>query len=188
MATIRVGGWDPSLSNFGMVKGDLDLDTGLFEPIELKLVTTSATKNKTTRTNSDDLRRSRELFKGVHEFFTDVELVFVELPVGSQSSRAQTSYGVCIGVAASIKAPLIECTASQLKLAVTNNKTASKAAMIQAMTTLYPELNWLTKKSKGVVSYTDANEHLADALAAIHAGVQTEQFKELLIVFKSIGN
>jgi hypothetical protein len=33
---------------------------------------------------------------------------------------------------------------------------------------------------------TKANEHLADAIAAVHAGVQTQQFKQAAAIYRSM--
>ena len=59
---IKVVGVDPSMSNFGLAIGTLDLDTDKLEIHGLELVETKAggTK-KNVRVNSDDLRRAKEL-------------------------------------------------------------------------------------------------------------------------------
>lgn len=57
--TIRVVGVDPSMSNFGLAMGTLDLETDKLDVYELALVETKAGGNKkTVRVNSDDLRQS----------------------------------------------------------------------------------------------------------------------------------
>lgn len=181
MAIITIAGIDPSLNNFGLAKGIVDLNTLSVELHELALVTTesNATNKKVVRKNSDDLERARKLYTGLHEFIDDVDLVSVEIPVGSQSARAMASYGVCIGVLASIGQPFIQVTPDEVKLSTAGSKTASKAQMIQWATNMYPNLNWLTSKRNGLETYTAKNEHLADAVAAIHAGLLTDQFKFL---------
>ncbi len=99
---IKVVGVDPSMSNFGLAIGTLDLDIDKLEIHGLELVETKAggTK-KNVRVNSDDLRRAKEIWRTARPIIEQAHIVFCELPVGSQSSRAQTSYGVCIGVLAS---------------------------------------------------------------------------------------
>lgn len=180
MKTITVAGLDPSLSNFGMVKGSLDLESGILTVTQIQLIETKPeSKNKTVRKNSIDLERSRKLYKELTEFIKDVDLVCVEIPVGSQSARAMTSYGICIGLLASIDLPLIQVTPTEVKLAATNSKTASKAEMINWAVLNYPEAQWLTVTRKGITNFVDKNEHMADALAAIVAGVQTDIFKQL---------
>ncbi len=181
MATVSIVGIDPSLNNFGLAKGIVDLDTLSVELHELALVTTESntTNKKVVRKNSDDLDRARKLHIELHEFLKGVDLVSVEIPVGSQSARAMASYGVCIGVLASIQQPFIQVTPTEVKLCSVGSKTASKDQMIQWATNLYPNLNWLTTSRNGGQVITTKNEHLADAIAAIHAGLLTDQFKFL---------
>lgn len=178
MTTLKVAGLDPSMSNFGMVKGDLDLKLGSFIITDLLLEETkSDTKNKkSVRKNSDDLNRARKIHTALKTFIEDVDMVFVEIPVGSQSARAMASYGMCIGIIGSITQAMIQVTPTEVKVAATGNKTASKADMIDWATKTYPYAEWLTKKVKGVVTHVNKNEHLADAVAAIHAGVKTDEF------------
>lgn len=58
---ITVVGIDPSMSNFGVAVGTLDLETDELEVHGLTLVETKAGNNKkTVRVNSDDLRRARK--------------------------------------------------------------------------------------------------------------------------------
>ena len=180
---MRIAGVDPSLSNFGMAKGNLDFDQGhpVFDLAELFLQESKSDKAnaKVVRKNSDDLNRARSLHDAMQEFIKDVDLVIVEVPVGSQSARAMASYGVCVGLLASIAQPLIQVTPSEVKLAAVGSKTASKAEMITWATEMYPDAKWLRHKQKGQWKLGNKNEHLADAVAAIHAGLATENFKQM---------
>ena len=161
---LRVAGLDPSMSNFGMVKGNLDLTTGVLSDLQLVLQSTSPdSSNKTVRKNSQDLTRARQLSAALVEFLNDVDMA---------------SYGICIGVLSHVSNPMIQVTPSEVKVAATGLKTASKQQMIDWATTRYSEAEWITKKVKGITTFTNANEHLADALAAIHAGVLTDEFKQ----------
>lgn len=170
-----VAGLDPSLRNFGMVKGNLDPTTGHLELTELLLQETSTLpKNKVVRKNSEDLNRARVLYQALISFLTDVDMVFVEIPVGSQSSRAMASYGICIGLIATISTAMIQVTPTEVKVAATGSKTASKDHMIQWAITTYPDAEWLRRGN----SFLNKNEHLADATAAIHAGITTDEFKQ----------
>lgn len=181
---MKIGGLDPSLNNFGMAKGDLCLSSGSLSSLELLLSTTQAANKKTVRKNSDDLRRAKEHFQSFHSFFSDVDVICVEIPVGSQSARSMASYGVCVGLIASIGKPLIQVTPAEVKLAATQDKKASKEDMINWAVENYPQANWYTHQRKGVESFTAKNEHLADALAAIYAGVKTDDFKTMMAFFK----
>lgn len=180
MASLTIMGLDPSMNNFGMVVGELDLTTGGLSNLKMMLSSPDKPKTaKSVRQNSKDLNHAKQQYAGLHAFLNThtPDVICVEIPVGSQSARAMASYGMCIGILASIDKPLIQVTPTEVKLATGLSKTASKADMIQWATETYPEANWLTKKQKGDVTYTLANEHLADALAAIYAGVKTDQFK-----------
>lgn len=181
MSNLTIMGLDPSMNNFGMVVGKLDLDTGELSNVYLSLSSPSKTTDKkTVRQNSKDLDHARQQYNNLHNFIEihKPDLVCVEIPVGSQSARAMASYGMCIGVIASINLPLIQVTPTEVKMAAVKSKTATKQEMIDWATKLCPDASsWLTHKSKGVLTLTQANEHLADALAAICAGVKTDQFK-----------
>lgn len=180
MSILNIGGFDPSMSNFGMVKGLLDSEEGTFVLSAMHLETTSPTKDKSIRKNLQDFERARKLFVAAKAFFEGVDVICVELPVGSQSAAAMKSYGVCIALAAALEMPMIYVTAAEVKIAGAGNKTSSKKEMVSWGTSEYPEAPWLTRKLKGKQEYLDKNEHLADALAAIHAGVITPQFENYI--------
>lgn len=181
MSVIKIGGFDPSMSNFGMSKGEYCTEAELLIIKELRLQKTSSSNNKSVRKNSDDLRRAKELQAAMQSFFKDVDVVCVEIPVGSQSARAMASYGMCIGILASLNKPLIQVTPSEVKIAATGSKAATKGDMIRWATGRHPELPWRARKTKGIWSLLNDNEHLADSIAAIEAAIETDQFKLLTI-------
>lgn len=185
---IKVVGIDPSLRNFGIVKADLDLTTMDFKITGMHLVESedNAKKAKTVRKNSDDLRRARLLHEGFVEACKDASFAFIEVPVGSQSARAMASYGICIGVLAACPIAMIQVTPTEVKLAGTGIKSASKGEMIAAATDAHPYAKWLTRKSKGEMVLLADNEHLADATFAIKAGIATDEFKQAVAVLKTM--
>ncbi|MDC9581922.1 hypothetical protein PSI15_10150 [Xenorhabdus sp. PR6a] len=184
---IKIAGIDPSMSNFGVVFGELDITTNQIVKIErMELVQTESGDKKSVRVNSDDLRRASEIWKKVKPIIDQAQLVFCELPIGSQSSRAQTSYGICIGVLACIDKPLIQITPIEIKQFVANKKTTTKEEIIEWAVGKHPEAPWLRRKEKGVVKLVNKNEHLADAVAAIHAGIQTDQYRQISTVISSL--
>lgn len=183
MTILKIASIDPSLSNFGLAKGTIDISHEAF-PVtlsELQLVETDTDRSarKVVRRNSEDLERARKLLRGMQRFIADADMVFVEVPVGSQSARSMASYGICIGVLASIGKPLIQVTPTEVKLAAVGSKTASKSEMIEWASKLHPDLNWLVSRGK----MTAKNEHLADAIGAIYAGVLTDEFARAASVF-----
>jgi len=185
---IKVVGIDISLNNIGICKGDiLGGDLSVREVCLIQPPKADAQSKKQVRKNSDDLRRARWLHDGLHEAIKGANLICVEMPVGSQSARAMASYGVCVGVLASIKTAMIEVTPTDVKLAGAGIKTATKQDMIDWATRKHPEANWKRVKRGGELMLTNDNEHMADALAAIYAGMKTAEFKALISMVGSLG-
>lgn len=184
---VKIAGLDPSMSNFGVVFGELDITTGQVVRIErMELIQTESGDKKSVRVNSDDLRRASEIWKRAKPIINQAQLVFCELPVGSQSSRAQTSYGICIGVLACVDKPLIQVTPIEIKQFVAGRKTTTKEEIITWATQKHPEAPWIKRKEKGVEKYVNKNEHLADAIAAIYTGIQTDQYRQISTVISSL--
>lgn len=185
---LNVIGIDPSLNNMGFAKARVNTETYKIEVIDLILAETAPDKKsaKVVRKNSDDLARAKLLHDALQRETAGCSFAFVEIPVGSQSSRAMASYGICIGVLASCKLPLIQVTPTEVKLAGYGTKTATKQDMINWAVKKYPNANWLTRKLKGEIVLMNDNEHLADAVAAIEAGISTDQFMRSLSFFNAV--
>lgn len=183
MSIIQVIGVDPALRNFGFAVAKVDTETNEIKSIEsLELVKTEDDAGKKVRRNSDDLRRAREHVKALQRLSdpsNGTTVAFVEVPVGSQSARAMASYGVCIGVLASCKCGMVEVTPTEVKVAATGHKTATKEEMIDWATGLFPKAPWLKRTVKGKTVLKNENEHLADAVGAINAGLQTSQWAQI---------
>ena len=95
------------------------------------------------------------------------------------------SYGVCVGILGAIRAsgvPLIEVTATEVKKTFTGDKNATKQLMIDTAVNLYPDANFPRWRGE-IVSKA---EHVADAIAAIHAGVNTSTFENLMRLFRKV--
>lgn len=175
---IRIVGLDPSLSNFGISEGTLDIDTNEVVIEKFYLVETEASKNKKqVRVNSDDLRRLTEIFTTLKPVVDNAQLVFAELPVGSQSSRAMVSYAGCLGVLSCINKPMIQLTPTEIKQHVSGRKDTTKQEIIDWAVAKQPDAPWLKRKSKGVETLVNKNEHLADSVVAIYAGLNTDQYR-----------
>ncbi len=186
---IKIIGIDPSLRNFGIAIGVYDSETKKFDVIDLKLVSTSPSNEKRVRKNSQDLESARALFKGVCEIIESYRptYAFVEVPHGSQSARSMASYGICIGLLASLPIPIIQVTAQENKVRAVNHKTASKEEMIAWASKKFPKAPWIKRKLKGEEVMVEKNEHLADAIGAINAGVQTDEWRNISSFMSSIG-
>lgn len=181
MGLIQVAGLDPSLQNLGMVKGVLNTSPLFNNQLtlrEIQLVQTKPdNKNKQARKSFQDLERARVLYQGLHRFISDVDAVFVEMPIGSQNAASMKSYGMCIMAIASIGKPLFQISPEEVKKAAVGDKNATKNTMIQWATTKHPEVQWFSHQGKIVAK----NEHVADATAAIYAGVLSDQFKQAMV-------
>lgn len=185
---IRVVGFDPSMSNWGiargiLVPGDAHSDA-VIEIHDLSVIKTQAEKAKQIRRNSDDLDRAESLMKGAMAAAEGAQAIFVEVPVNSQSARAAVAYGLCVGILGALRAmgiPFFEVNPTEVKLAATGDKNASKIDMINWATGLYPQAPWPTQTVKGATSIVASTaEHMADAVAAIHAGIASKSFKQML--------
>lgn len=192
MQKIRVCGFDPSMRNWGIAVADLDLESGLLDTPTLSIIQPRDDKSKQVRKNSKDLALAKQLFEGAYAHAKDCKVVFVEVPVGSQSARAMASYGVCVGVLGSLSGlgmHIIEVSPEETKKAMTGNKTATKDAMIAAAIDVYPFANWPRQERNGATfkkgDLKGEAEHVADAIGAIHAGCATPTFQTLLTLLRS---
>lgn len=185
---IKVVGQDPSLRNWGLAVGHLDVDTHKLEISFLTLTNPELSKGKQVRQNSNDLESAFQLYKEASEVSAGAHAVFVEVPVGSQSARAMASYGICVGVLGALRAngiPFFEVTPTEVKLASVGNKTATKQEMIQWAMKKHPEANWPIYRQHGKDMVSEAKaEHMADAIAAIYAGLSCNAFKQVLPFIK----
>jgi Holliday junction resolvasome RuvABC endonuclease subunit len=182
--SIRVVGQDPSLRNWGLAVGTYDLETKKLVIDTLDLTNPELVKSKQVRQNSFDLESAFQLYTGAVAAAQGAHAVFVEVPVGSQSARAMASYGICVGVLGALRAngiPFFEVTPTEVKLAAVGNKTATKQDMIKWAMAAHPEANWPTYQQKGSTMVSEAKaEHMADAIAAIYAGLSCNSFQQML--------
>ena len=192
MNKIRVCGFDPSMRNWGMAVADLDLKSGLLDVPTLSIIQPRDEKSKQVRKNSKDLALAKQLFEGAYNTAKSCKVVFVEVPVGSQSARAMASYGVCVGVLGSLAGlgiTIIEVSPEENKKALTGIKHATKEAMISAAMAEYPTANWPRQERNGATfkkgDLKAEAEHVADAIGAIHAGCATPTFQTLLKLLRS---
>lgn len=178
----KVVGFDPSLRNWGISKGTLSPD-GL-QIHEVDLINPALSTGKQVRQNSLDLESAKQLCAGALAAAAGADAIFVEVPVGSQSARAMASYGICVGILGALRAtgiPFFEVTPNEVKLTTVGKKTATKQEMIEWAMNAHPEANWPTYNRLGKLQFSEAKaEHMADATAAIYAGIATNEFQQLL--------
>lgn len=183
---LPVCGMDPSLANWGMAEGRFNLATGFLDDVVLTVASTKKNKSKQIRTNSDDLQRAHDLATSVFEVGMRNKVIFVECPVGSQSADGMKAYGIVIGVLGSLRAngiQIIEVTAAEVKKSLSGNPLATKAEMIKAGVSHYPQANWPLYRGR---INSGIAEHMADSLGAIHAGVNTPVFQNVMRIFAEV--
>ncbi len=184
MTSVRVCGMDPSLRNWGIAKGIYCLDSGVLTIDQLRVINPVLATGKSVRQNSLDLESAHQLHKGALAAAEGAHGVFVEVPVGSQSARAMASYGICVGVLGALRSagtPFFEVTPIEVKLSACGKKTATKQEMIAWAMKRHPEAPWPLYVEHGVKLVSEAKaEHMADAVAAIYAGIASNQFQQML--------
>lgn len=184
MSVLAVTGFDPSLRHWGVAQGYYDTQTHAIEITHLAVIEPVITKGKTIRVNSKDLAAAVQLAEAVRGYVQGQQAIFVEMPSGTQNARGAAAYGVCVGVLGALRATgkvFTELTPTQVKL-VTGNKNATKKEMISWACEKYPQANWPSYQRAGSRIISEAKaEHMADAVAAIHAGVTGDIFKQLLL-------
>ncbi|WP_421991756.1 hypothetical protein [Roseococcus sp.] len=184
--SLKVVGFDPSLTHWGIAEAELDMQTGYLSTPRLRVIEPTKINHKQVRQNSEDLHVAEQLADAAFRTGREADVAFVEVPVGSQSARAMCSYGICVGILAALRSEgvqIIEVTASEVKLALSGMKNATKTQQIEAAVALYPDSEWPrhTQNGKGYKKgdLQSRAEHVADAVGAIHAGVLTPTFKNL---------
>lgn len=189
---LTVLGVDTAFANMGFARMKLDIDTMELTLDRLRTVSTEKQtgKKKAIRQNSDDLRRGRELFAAIHAELEGCDVVFAEIPSGAQHARSALGFGISLGVLASIEKPLVEVMPVDTKLASVGTKTAEKSEVISWAASLYPEAQWRryakdTPKNRAGDLHLD-NEHEADAIGVVHAGIQMQTFKDLLSMWRTV--
>ena len=179
---MKVLGFDPSFRNWGYVKGDLDVSTGVFTPEVIGVLSYPVEKAKTVRKNSKDIEYIVRLIDDLVDLIDDVSLIFAEVPHGSQGARASVGYGVCVALLAVIQQSgksLIEVSATEVKAVVGTGK-VTKKLVIEWVTERFPDLNYPMSRGKLASSV----EHIADAIVTVHAGLCTQEFLRIKPLLK----
>lgn len=183
MARLNVLGMDPSMNNWGIAAGNLITETSQLTIAHLACTRIAEAKGKQVRQNSHDLRTAQGLTEGVLPF-KKAHIVFAEIPQGSQSSRGSLGAGMCIGVLGALRAlgcQFIEVTPTEVKMASVGKKTATKAEMIEWAMATFPNAPWPLHHGKINAGMA---EHMADACAAIVAGLRTNEYQQIAAIMR----
>jgi len=191
---IKFAGLDASMRNLGIalgtyymgekrMQGMVDLPDGyVIERVEL--VQTFPSKDKKVRKSSQDYESCRTMYCKMASYLNDwmPQIVFAEMPTGSQSANGMKSYGISLMLLGTIGVPVIQVSPMEVKVAAVDSKNASKDTMIKWAVKKWPSVQWLRRTVKGENTLLKRNEHMADACAAVEAGMKTDQWKQLLSV------
>lgn len=178
---MRVWGIDPSFRNTAIVWGDYDREMGMLSNLDgYQVSSTSRQKRANEYKYEVDFERMSRILEKWRDFSDSIvispEIIHVEAPTGSQSSRAAIGYAVSWMVISYLKLrfPLADFhlhKPDQVKEWATGNKTAQKWEMIEAAYGYFPNFPWKLDKRKGRISPSE--EHKADALCTLKFGLET---------------
>lgn len=185
---IKIVGFDPSMSNWGIAKATLDVQTLEFSVDDLILVETESEAKKGVIKQSDDLRRARIVREGMMQACEDASFAISEIPFCNPAGYAGANFnsGLVTGVLASCPIPLIQVFPAEVKQKATGIRSATKEEMIAWAIKRFPDAPWRMRTLKGKQVPTKANEHLADAVASINAGLDSQQLKQALAIYRGI--
>lgn len=182
MKKLKVVGLDPSLRNWGIAIGSIPLDTGVLAIEELRTVHTEPQpKGDRTAASTWDIQSAYTLFEGVFDVIKDADIVCIEVPTGSQDAKAAKGRGICLGILGSIYSNKLIFVTPQSVKKIIGKKDATKAESVEQAVLKHPEAPW--PMYRGKVSVGKA-EHSADAIHAIYAAAQTNEFKTLIQEYK----
>ena len=185
---IKIVGFDPSMSNWGICKATLDVATMAWTVDDLILVETESESKKGVIKQSDDLRRAKIVQEGMIEACSDASFAISEIPFCNPAGYAGANFnsGLVTGVLASCPIPLIQVFPSEVKQKATGIRSATKGEMIEWAMNRFPDAPWRMRTLKGKRVPTAANEHLADAVASINAGLDSTQLQQALAIYRGM--
>lgn len=185
---IRVVGMDPSTSHWGCCRATIDVDTLEVAVEDFMLYNTESESKKGVMKQSDDLRRAKVVREGMIAACAGVSIVMAEIPFCNPGGYASANFnsGLVTGVLSSLELPLIQVFPLDVKIALSGHKSACKEEQIENGMKKHPDAPWLMRTLRGKRVPTKANEHLADALGSVYAGIKTEQFKQILSVYRAL--
>lgn len=185
---IKIVGFAPSMSNWGICKATLDVATLTWTVDDLILVETESESKKGVIKQSDDLRRAKIVQEGMIEACSDASFAISEIPFCNPAGYAGANFnsGLVTGVLASCPIPLIQVFPSEVKQKATGIRSATKGEMIEWAMNRFPDAPWRMRTLKGKRVPTAANEHLADAVASINAGLDSTQLQQALAIYRGM--
>lgn len=184
---IKILGIDPALAHTGFCRTFYDVAAGTISVERFRLLETVRTDHKQVRRSSDNLRRARDLLSALVEEAQGCAFAVAEIPQGGQSATAAGALMLATGVLAACPIPLIEISPQEVKTVVRGSPGPSqveKAEVIAFATARHPQAPWLRKR--GAETLLKKNEHLADALVAVYAGLRTPMFQQAVAMARQM--
>lgn len=185
MKMIQAVAIDAAFANMGLASVDICITpAGLVNVygLDIRLISTEREAHKVVRKSSDDLRRAKLLHSSLVEFVkgTKATIAFAEVPSGSQSASAARALGIAVGVLGGCPLPIIEVSPMEVKKLFSKDgkRKVPKTEIIAWAMKQWPLLPWIRHAGK----ITLANEHLADAMAVVVAGISTNEFQQLVAI------
>lgn len=188
MSKITILGLDPGLSFTGYAIAEVDVSTkSIVRVADIGCAETARDNHRTIRKTSDDFRRARAQAEKIQQLVDlhQVSIVAAEMVTTTPYKLPTFSFGVMVGIIASLDKPVIEVLPREVKKVATGDDRATKRDMIAwaLKKTARQKLPWPTssRQNKLDLTYrgkhvTLAAEHPADALAIIEAAIATQQF------------
>lgn len=161
---MKILGFDPSLRNWGIAITSYDPIADTLTVHKVDVIKTKTIKDKKQSKAVLDLQRAQTLIEGLLPYLDDVELIVIELPLGSQTASAMKSYGMCLGITACLTTlgiPFIYKTPFDLKRVIGKRETTKEEI-----------IDWVNQRHPNVLSkYKTSAEHQADAVLAIYSAL-----------------
>ena len=192
---IRALGIDPGFANCAFCLAEIDVEKVTVMPKHLDIVRTSKASKadidntpvelmtggkKELLSSYDDFRRLRIITSKIQLLEEKVDVVISEMPTtGAKNHNAAKALAYALALVSTCRKPIVQVTPSMVKELTVGDRNATKEEMISWAVEQHPALNWVKRGGK-LVGW---NEHMADALAAIYAGIQTEQFERFVVQF-----
>ena len=194
---ISVIGQDPSFRNWGLVAGLVDIETFEIEIVDMFVSQESkeskaARAKKRVRQSNQDYDRACRIHDEVTEFVKkhNAKFSMVELPHGGEGLRSMKTNGMCVGILASLRNTghrVITISERENKMHSLGKASATKQEMIDWAMNRYPNAPWKMRKLKGqLVGVNAFNEHVADAVSALEAGLYHDDFLNAVEIAKQL--
>ena len=172
---LNILSFDPSLRNWGIAKMTYDNSTGL-DLLSVDVIHTFIDKGSKESKALQDLEACNTLIEGINKHLDVIDLIVIELPIGSQSSAAMKSYGICIALSAYI---------SQLGIKTLYVSPFDvKKVVGKTNTTKHAIVDWVNLKHPNILSKVlYKSNHEADATVAVYAALN--QIKDYYETYNS---